>query len=467
MSNYAPSVMIGSVLASRYQIIRELGRGGFGRTYLAQDHNRYQELCVIKEFDPQTRNPQELQKAEELFQREAGMLYQLNHDQIPPFKELFHANLGQEDALFLVQGYVEGQTYWQLLQSGQKFSETDIIQLLQDILPVLTYIHSLNIIHRDLSPDNIIQRQQDGKPMLIDFGCVRVAVTNISEVFGQSLGTLVGKPGYAAPEQMRQGNAYPSSDLYGLAVTAIVLLTGKEPQDLYDRYNSDWIWHNLVQVSPKLREILNKMLAYHPGDRYQTASEVLQALNNLNNNQNPIFSQVFSRIATLVVAPANRHQSQYLTTQHPPSVTSQPTISHTAVVNPTVTSPSNFRLPAIFGKIVKIAIIGASVTILPAFVTFHLLKVVDWQDVWTNITQIRPIGIDKTEIPEKDRIEQIKQRIKALNLKPGSFYEEVDQLFYNKYPELKGKKLGDSSEDAKLRSKWYDIAEDLLDRKEK
>ncbi|NEN98325.1 MAG: serine/threonine protein kinase, partial [Moorea sp. SIO3I7] len=107
----------GKILGGRYRILRELGHGGFGRTYLAQDLNRFNELCVLKEFAPQVQGNHALQKAEELFEREAGVLYRLQHPQIPQFRELFQVQQQDKGTLLLVQDYVEGQTYRALLEA--------------------------------------------------------------------------------------------------------------------------------------------------------------------------------------------------------------------------------------------------------------------------------------------------------------------------------------------------------------
>ncbi|MCG8363879.1 MAG: hypothetical protein MJA27_11180, partial [Pseudanabaenales cyanobacterium] len=128
------------LLGSRYLIIRELGRGGFGHTYLAEDTHRFNELCVLKEFIPQVEGEAALRKAKQLFEREAGVLYQLKHPQIPQFRELLRVQTGIKGRLFLVQDYVQGPTYRELLytrkRDGESFSETEAIWLLEQLLPV-------------------------------------------------------------------------------------------------------------------------------------------------------------------------------------------------------------------------------------------------------------------------------------------------------------------------------------------
>ncbi|MEO1296881.1 MAG: serine/threonine-protein kinase [Cyanobacteria bacterium J06636_16] len=277
-----PPLPFGTLLQSRYRIVQMLGQGGFGRTYLAEDQNRYEERCAIKEFVPQQAEAHFFIKATELFQREANILYQIQHPQIPQFRETFEA----DQRLFLVQDYVEGPSYKDLLSQRRAqntpFSEAEVRQFLQQMLPVLAHIHAKGIIHRDISPDNILLRSRDRLPVLIDFGVVKEVVTRMQMLDVTHQATTVGKPGYAPSEQMQSGRAYPSSDLYSLAVTAIVLLTGKEPQDLLDS-NLTWHWQQFAAVSPSLAQVLNKAISYRPGDRYQSVSEMAQALGAANS----------------------------------------------------------------------------------------------------------------------------------------------------------------------------------------
>ena len=271
-------IPLGTVLQNRYRLGQELGQGGFGRTYLAEDLGRFNEKCVIKEFVPLQGEGQFSEKATQLFQREAAILYQIKHPQIPQFRASFE----QDQRLFLVQDYVAGKTYRDLLNQhraeGTFFSEAEARQFLQQILPVLAHIHAKGIIHRDISPENIIQRQSDRLPVLIDFGVVKEVVTRIQAPETDTQATSVGKLGYAPSEQVQSGRAYPNSDLYSLAVTAVVLLTGKDPQQLFDDINLAWNWQQYATVSPSFAQVLNQALSHRPGDRYQSVSEMSQAL---------------------------------------------------------------------------------------------------------------------------------------------------------------------------------------------
>ncbi len=293
-----PPITADTVLQNRYKIIKILGQGGFGRTYLAEDQRRFNELCAIKELIPNTSGTSAWEKAQELFGREAAILYQVEHPQVPKFREKFE----QDQRLFLVQDYVEGTTYYDLLEErkavGGAFTEAEVLRLITSMLPVLNYIHGKGIIHRDISPDNIMMRKSDKLPVLIDFGVVKELATKLQSQ-NATPQTYVGKPGYSPSEQIQTGQAYPSSDLYALAVSAIVLLTARETTELFDDNSLSWNWQSLVTVNPRFAEILNRMLSYKPGARYQSANEVSEALNNLN--QSSAAKPDVSRMQTVAV----------------------------------------------------------------------------------------------------------------------------------------------------------------------
>ncbi|MEO0840400.1 MAG: protein kinase [Cyanobacteria bacterium J06643_5] len=293
-----PPINAGTILQNRYKIIRTLGQGGFGRTYLAEDQRRFNELCAIKELIPAATGVSAWEKAQELFEREAASLYQIEHSQVPKFRERFE----QDQRLFLVQDYVEGKTYYELLEErkniGGAFTEAEVLRLIRSMLPVLSYIHSKGIVHRDISPDNIIMRETDKMPVLIDFGVVKELRLKLQSK-NATPQTYVGKPGYSPSEQIQTGQAYPSSDLYALAVSAIVLLTAKEPAELFDDNLLVWNWQPLVTVNPKFAEILNRMLSHKPGGRYQSAREVSEALESLN--QSTAAKPDVSRMQTVAV----------------------------------------------------------------------------------------------------------------------------------------------------------------------
>lgn len=290
--NGLEQLLPGNRLRDRYVILQQLGQGGFGKTYLAEDTGRFHEKIVIKEFVPTVQGTHALEKAEELFEREAVTLHQLQHPQIPRFWETFR----EGKRLFLVEDFIEGQTYQSLLeqrlQQGQCFRETEILQLLRELLPVLNYLHRQGVIHRDISPDNIMLRSKDKQVVLIDMGGVKqVAIDVATQVAGvrnrvaSSTATCLGKVGYAPDEQLRLGIVAPYSDLYALAVTAIVLMTGKQPQELLDQRTLNWNWHQELTLSPLLTKILNQMLHRQPSQRFKSADEILQLLQSNSSSR--------------------------------------------------------------------------------------------------------------------------------------------------------------------------------------
>ena len=285
----------GTLVDNCYQIQRLLGLGGFGRTYLSLNTKRFNEPCVLKEFVPPTSDAALLEKSTDFFRREAETLYRLEHPQIPRFLASFE----EQGRLFLVSEFVNGKTYQDLLndrlQLQQTFQEWEIRQWLRSMLNVLAYIHSQNIVHRDIAPDNIMLPTGKNEPVLIDFGVVKEAFDGSfargSRISGSS---IVGKMGYASPEQIRAGQCSPASDLYSLAATAIVLLTGRQPDELIDTYELAWRWESYVQISPEFTEILNQMLADRPKDRYSSALEVITVLEQLQTGSQPIGFQPIS-----------------------------------------------------------------------------------------------------------------------------------------------------------------------------
>lgn len=275
-----PPIPQGITLNKRYRIVRVLGAGGFGRTYLAEDTSRFDEKCVLKEYNPNVEGTYALEKSKELFEREAQILYKIEHPRIPKFQATFE----QGKRLFLAQDYVEGKTYKTLLEErvkeNKQFTPAEVVQFLQQMLPVLEHTHSKGIIHRDISPDNIICRQSDRLPVLIDFGAVKELGTTQLRESGKSIqGTHVGKHGYSPPEQLQTGKVYPNSDLYSLAATAVVLMTGHKPEELLNEQTMAWRWHQWVPTLELwLAQLLNKMLSPKPDNRYQSAAEVAQEL---------------------------------------------------------------------------------------------------------------------------------------------------------------------------------------------
>lgn len=283
-----PEIEPGTVIHSRYRIHKLLGKGQFGPTYLVFDNERFDEPCVLKEFAP-IASAENLCKSRNLFEREAKVLYQIEHPQVPKFLAWFTDN----QRIFIIQQYINGKTYSEILsdritQKGQAFSETEVRTWLMDVLPVLEYLHERKIIHRDISLDNVMQPDNQSKPVLIDFGVVKDNFAQIISSaplnnFHSTRYSVIGRFGYSPPELLRLGLSYPSSDFYALGVCAVILLTGKMPHILLDEL-LNWQWRSQVSICDDFAIILQKMLAEEPIARFQSAQEIILALNNLHSN---------------------------------------------------------------------------------------------------------------------------------------------------------------------------------------
>ncbi|MEG4241605.1 bifunctional serine/threonine-protein kinase/formylglycine-generating enzyme family protein [Microcoleus sp. MON2_D6] len=261
------------ILRNRFRMIKLLGQGGFGRTYLAEDIDRLNQPCVVKQLAPDVQGTWAINKAVELFQLEARQLQQLGqHPQIPSLDAYFEDN----KYLYLVQQFVDGDNLLTLFQNQGIWQESQVKQLLLELLPVLKFIHEQKIIHRDIKPENIMRRRSDGLLMLIDFGVSK----QLSGTVISRQGTQIGSHGYAPLEQMQGGEAYAASDLFSLGATAFHLLTGVHPYGLWTEHGYSWTgnWqqHLKSPIDKELELILSKLLAKDIQQRYQSAEEVLR-----------------------------------------------------------------------------------------------------------------------------------------------------------------------------------------------
>ncbi|ARV60713.1 serine/threonine protein kinase [Nostocales cyanobacterium HT-58-2] len=361
------------LLNNRYRILRTLGRGGFGETFLAEDTQMPSlRRCVIKQLKPIQDNLQVYQLVQQRFQREAAILEDLGEgsNQIPRLYAYFSEN----GHFYLVQEYIEGQTLTSKLQEQGLMSESAVKEILLSILPVLEYIHSKGIIHRDIKPDNILIRHADGKPVLIDFGAVKETVGTVISPSGNSTRSIViGTPGFMASEQS-VGRPMFASDIYSLGLTAIYLLTGKTPRELtVDPTTGALVWRQYaLSITPSFAAVLDKAIHFHARvseaplkeARFASAREMLQALYTGASVIGPTIPLV---PPTVPVSPPT------VVYQHPPSVTGLPPAihQHTIPVSPGPISQSSHHSGAqnsgqkgfFLGSIIAGGLIGASVII--------------------------------------------------------------------------------------------------------
>ncbi|URD53318.1 serine/threonine-protein kinase [Chroococcidiopsis sp. CCNUC1] len=278
--------MRGKLLGGRYQVVEVLANGGFGQTYVAQDmHRPGNPRCVVKHLQPASVNSKFLHNARRLFQTEAEILEQLgNHDQIPRLLAYFE----EHQEFYLVQEFIQGHTLTKELLPGDRWEESKVYQLLQEVLEILVFVHAHAAIHRDIKPDNLIRRIADGKLVLVDFGSVKQVWTQVFTRTGQQENSppatiAIGTPGYMPTEQ-GQGRPQPNSDIYALGTIAIQALTGMNPSQLAEQSDTGEIeWRQHAKVSEGLGAVIAKMVRYNSKNRYQTAVAALVALRQLAN----------------------------------------------------------------------------------------------------------------------------------------------------------------------------------------
>ncbi|MDJ0509820.1 MAG: serine/threonine-protein kinase [Crocosphaera sp.] len=330
---YCTSCGMPLILAGRYLPSKLLGKGGFGAAFLAKDRfTPTMRSCVVKQFQPEGNlNAETLALAQQLFEREAITLEELGskHPQIPQLYAFFPLVVNQprsqkeEQFFYLVQEFIDGEDLETELQRKGVFIESEVIEVLHEILLVLQFIHDHNCIHRDIKPSNIM-RDKQGRLYLLDFGAVKQVTANPGNP--QRASTGIYSIGFAPPEQMQGSTVYPATDLYALATTCLNLLTGKAPEELYDSYHNCWNWRPHVnKISDGLAQVLDRLLLAKPSDRYQSAAEVLQALHSSQSSS--VTASPKTAIQTNPNPPIPKPSSNPVSPSFPPPVVPQKNFS--------------------------------------------------------------------------------------------------------------------------------------------
>jgi eukaryotic-like serine/threonine-protein kinase len=288
------SSIVGKTLRNKYQIDEVLSadiQGGQGKVYFALDTTAsIEKKYIVKQFTPNYNDTFFLEVGKRLFKQEAKILQRLgSHSQIPQILDYFEEN----EQFFLVQEWIDGQNLQQEINSKQHLTETETIDLLKDVLEVLSFVHQNNCIHRDIKPANLIRNKYDRKIFLIDFGAVKEKIRreNIDAEGNFTRTVAIGTSGYMPTEQLR-GTPEFCSDIYALGMVAIQALTGKSPKELEfdDRHNPLWYRHLPTgdrNCNPNLLKIIDRMVRDYHQERYQSATEVLQDLQQIHLNLEP------------------------------------------------------------------------------------------------------------------------------------------------------------------------------------
>jgi serine/threonine protein kinase len=272
--------VLNTILRGHYKIIKHLGGGGFGQTYLAEDIDLPKHpICVVKQLKPKSKEPFLLETSKRLFDQEAEVLYSLgSHDRIP--RLLAHFQEGEE--FYLVQEFADGRDLAHEIGKGIRLPERFVIDLLKEVLEILVFVHERGVVHRDIKPANLIRRKADRKIVLIDFGAVKeIGSLAIDSQGNTNLTIAIGSPGYMPTEQIN-GKPRFSSDIYAVGMMAIQAITGAEPRRFEEHpETAELIWRDRVPpdiYSSQFLDVLDKMVRYDFRQRYQTASEVLEAI---------------------------------------------------------------------------------------------------------------------------------------------------------------------------------------------
>ena len=331
-----------TLVSNRYRVVRELGRGGFGTTSLVEDTQLPSgRRCVLKELLLIESSPEIYNLVKQRFEREAVLLEELGNltVQIPSL----YAYFAENNKFYLVQEYIEGETIAGRVQSQGVMSDAAVRELLTGLLPVLSLIHDRNIIHRDIKPENIILSQRDHKPVLIDFGAVRETMGTAINSQGNTMRSIViGTPGFMASEQAA-GRAVYGSDLYSLGLTAIYALTGKIPQELpTDGRTGDIQWRQFAPtVSGGLASVIDRAIAPHSRDRYQTSGQMLDELLRSDSPSGILGTVVsmspgFEQAPMMTIPPNNGNSGNY-----------QPTmvVAHSSYPTQAIQQPSVVMAP--------------------------------------------------------------------------------------------------------------------------
>lgn len=338
---YCSACRMELVLRGHYLPQSVLGQGGFGTAFLAIDiDSPTRSQCVVKLFQPPvTLSRSQMETALTLFAREAQVLERLGrrHPQIPNLYAYFPLPVTNpltnksEELFYLVQEFIDGEDLEKVRDRQGKLSEAMVVEILRGTLGVLDFVHKEGAIHRDVKPSNIMQGA-DGRLSLLDFGAVKEVTTPNSAQRGP---TTICSPEYAPPEQIMSGQVNVTSDLYALAATCVVLLTDKDSNQLRDSASNRWQWRSDASVSPRLADILDRMLMARPGDRFPSVQDVLTALDA--PSRQPVSS---SGLATSSPAGGGSQQAQKSKASAPVPGSSTPPSPIANPVSPQLANPA-------------------------------------------------------------------------------------------------------------------------------
>lgn len=432
----------GLLIADRYRLEAELSRGPQGVLWRASDQLAGGALMALRQLGPEQDQPHWRQ----LWGRLQGVL----HPQIPRFGEA----IPRGDELWLVREWQGGPTYAELLSARRErqlvFGAGEVLLLVRQLLPVLAALHGQDLVHGDLSPANLLRRDRDGLPVLLDFGLVRD---------GSGGAAAAGAtPGYAPPELGRGEPSQPWMDLHALGVVALVLLTGEDPAALLDPTTLAWTWPSPDHLAPALRSQLERLLSSDPGQRFASASQALEAFQQLPMPESlgPVARADRTVVLVPPVAPAETTTPDSVPAPEPPGPPPPP---------PVLLSRQQLKDEAVEGRL------------WPVVLALVISAVVGITLGWWLLGRGEAPSEEVRELPERpltaslppgevDQRQELLNRLRALQVDRGWFLNLVDANLMAQFPERGGRLPSDALEDAPLRKVWNELAEEWLARVE-
>ncbi len=273
----------GNLLGGRFRVVQTIADETYGQTYLVED-TIVAEMprWIAKSFCLINKTNLQLDWARSLFRNQVPKLQQLS-DRSSDFPKIT-TYFEQEEEFYIVEEAIDGTRLSDEVLNSRLYSESELIQFLQQLLASLHIAHSCNMVHGDICPRNLIRRNNN------QAGNQHFVLTNFAVLKGvyataAQNGVVLGTPSYM-PFEQALGKFTPSCDIYALGLTAIQLLTGLHPSQLVRREDLNLLnWQMGSEIRPELATILNRMVKHHPENRYQTAQEVLYDLDNLPTSQ--------------------------------------------------------------------------------------------------------------------------------------------------------------------------------------
>ena len=476
----------GQTIGGRYRLVRALSESpDQGVLWLASDGLAADAPMALRQL-PAVRDPA-------LVRSLASRLQGVLHPQVPRFGAVIEEGGRQ----WLVRDWQAGRTYDQLLEARRErqlvFGAGEVLLLLRQLLPVLVALHGQDLLHGDLSAANLLRRDRDGLPVLLDFGLARGAAAAPGSA--QPSGAT---PGYAPPELMRGEPAAPWMDLHALGVLSLVLLSGEEPASLLDPATLEWRIPVALDAEPALRQPIERLLSRDPSRRFSTAAEALAAFQAVPMPESTGPVPRADRTVVLVPQAPAPPPVEPVAGEHPAAGDFQPrsagvvgeTAAAVAVLEdarPAATPGAELPGRASAAPALEPAFRApvprprpeekeeaAEGGLWPVLIALVLSAVVGTALGWLWLGRGRPTAPAETvgEVPmslppaEVDQRQQLLNRLRALQIDRGWFLSLVDASLLAQYPERKGRLPGDALEDAPLRRVWNDLAQEWLARVE-